>query len=362
MSFGAALKQARETQGLTTQDVALRTKIRGDYLKALEEGNTSLLPERTFARSYLQRYARELSLDPAPLLAEFDRSVPADASQTLRGPAFKGATGAATTTGGSASSRGARTGNPAMLTAAVTALIVLGAGGYYAYSAFLKPSPASAAPAVPVAAEPTPAPVVTVRLSVSSVPSGAQVYLDNRDLGVTPVKSFPVDARTNAQLRVEFTGRAPLKQTVDLSRSRNLRAQLNPASSTLTDLVAKRAADQAAAAQAAAKPAARPAAGTTNGTTPAGTDPTTQPAAAAKPATTPAAQAVNVTFTGAAWTRVTDGSGRVLFEGTPPAGSVKGFPKGVTIRTGNAGVVKVSVNGAAAASLGQAGQVVTRQF
>ncbi|MCD0165476.1 RodZ family helix-turn-helix domain-containing protein, partial [Deinococcus sp. 12RED42] len=91
MSFGAALKQARESQGLTTQDVALRTKIRGDYLRALEDGNTSLLPERTFARSYLQRYARELSLDPAPLLADFDRSVPASAemTQSLRGPAAR---------------------------------------------------------------------------------------------------------------------------------------------------------------------------------------------------------------------------------------------------------------------------------
>ncbi|WP_230289425.1 RodZ family helix-turn-helix domain-containing protein [Deinococcus sp. 14RED07] len=69
MSFGAALKQARESQGLTTQDVALRTKIRGDYLRALEDGNTSLLPERTFARSYLQRYARELSPASAPQAA-----------------------------------------------------------------------------------------------------------------------------------------------------------------------------------------------------------------------------------------------------------------------------------------------------
>ncbi|WP_291430513.1 helix-turn-helix domain-containing protein [Deinococcus sp.] len=355
MSFGTDLKQAREIQGLTTQDVALRTKIRGDYLKALEDGNTSLLPERTFARSYLQRYARELNLDPAPLLAEFDRSVPADASQTLRGPAVKGAPGpgSAATAGGSGSTRRG-TGNPAILTAAVTALIVFGAGGYYAYSSFLKPAPTSVTPAVPVA-EPTPAPVVTVRLSVSSVPSGAQVYLDNRDLGVTPVKSFPVNARTNALLRVEFTGRAPLKQTVDLSRSRNLRAQLNPASSTLTDLAAKQAADQAAA-RAAAKAAASPATDATKQPT------TTPPAAAAKPAASPPAQAVNVTFTGAAWTRVTDRSGRVLFEGTPPAGSVKGFPAGVTIRTGNAGVVNVSVNGAAATSLGQPGQVVTRQF
>lgn len=345
MSFGAALKQARETQGLTTQDVALRTKIRGDYLRALEDGNTNLLPERTFARSYLQRYARELSLDPAPLLADFDRSVPASAemTQSLRGPA--------TRPGPRAPGRSL---SPALLAGLATGVIILGAGGYYALSA-LRPAPATAAVTPAVTPEPTPAPVTTVRLSVSSVPAGARVYLDNRDLGVTPVRSFPVDARRNAQLRVEAPGRAPLKETVDLSRSRNLRAQLRPTgqNSALVDLNAARA----------ARPAPTPATGTVTpggSTTPAAT-PVTPAAATPTPATTPA-QAVNVTFSGASWTRVTDAAGRVLYQGTPPAGTVKGFPKGVTIRTGNAGAVRVAVNGAAPAPLGQAGQVVTRTF
>lgn len=351
MSFGAALKQARESQGLTTQDVALRTKIRGDYLRALEDGNTSLLPERTFARSYLQRYARELSLDPAPLLADFDRSVPASAemTQSLRGPAAR--------PGPRAPGRGL---SPALLAGVATGVIILAAGGYYALSA-LRPAPAPAVVTPAVTPEPTPAPVATVRLSVSSVPAGARVYLDNRDLGVTPVRSFPVDARRNAQLRVEAAGRAPLKETVDLSRSRNLRAQLRPTgqNSALVDLNAARA----------ARPAPTPATGTVTpggSTTPTTTTPTTTtpaapPAVAPTPAATPA-QAVNVTFSGASWTRVTDAAGRVLYQGTPPAGTVKGFPKGVTIRTGNAGAVKVAVNGAAPAPLGQAGQVVTRTF
>ncbi|GAA5440540.1 RodZ domain-containing protein [Deinococcus caeni] len=352
MSFGAALKQARESQGLSTQDVALRTKIRGDYLRALEDGNTSLLPERTFARSYLQRYARELSLDPAPLLADFDRSVPASAemTQSLRGPAARP---------GRKAGAGGRSLNPALLAGVATGVIILGAGGYYALGA-LKPAPAPAAVTPAVTPEPTPAPVTTVRLSVSSVPTGARVYLDNRDLGVTPVRSFPVDARHNAQLRVEAPGRAPLKETVDLSRSRNLRAQLRPTgqNSALVDLNAARAARAAAAAAAAAAPT------TPAATTPAPTAPTPTTPATTPPATTPpaAAQAVNVTFSGASWTRVTDAAGRVLYQGTPPAGTVKGFPQGVTIRTGNAGAVRVGVNGAAPAPLGQVGQVVTRTF
>ena len=83
-SFGAALRQAREGLGLSTQDVALRTKIRGDYLRALEDGNLAALPERTFARSYLTRYARELGLDPQPLLSDFDRALPAPAGSSAR--------------------------------------------------------------------------------------------------------------------------------------------------------------------------------------------------------------------------------------------------------------------------------------
>lgn len=340
MGFGTALKQAREGLGLTTQDLSLRTKIRGDYLRALEDGNTALLPERTFARSYLQRYARELGLDPAPLLLEFDRSVPAapEIAQSLRGTAAPG--------------RRRRPLGAAGLAAALTGLIVLGAGGYYAYATFARPAAVAAAPATP-AREPAPVPAArTVRLTVSSVPAGARVYLDNRDLGATPVQSFPVEARDQAVLRVELAGRQPLRQTVALQSGRNLRALLAPAGDTAarTSLV-----DLAARTVAAVPPAtpAAPADGAPASPAPA---PTTPPAA---PAPT---SAVSVTFSGASWTRVTDASGRVLYQGTPPSGAVKGFPAGVTIRAGNAGAVRVAVAGGAAQPLGQSGQVVTRTY
>lgn len=343
MSFGTALKQAREAQGLTTQDLALRTKIRGDYLRALEDENPNLLPERTFARSYLQRYARELGLDPGPLLGEFDRSIPPapEIAQSLRGnvnrnlPARSGSQGV----------------SPGAAAGMATGLILLGAGAYWAYNNYFnKPArtvtpPPASAPAQPTNATSTPAttpaqpaPTSTVRLTVSTVPDGARVFLDNRDLGKAPVRSFPVDARTQAELRVEMAGRQPFKQTIALSQGRNLRVTLpaqGQGQSTLSDL------NNPAAAPVASKPVAPP--------------PAPKPAAAKT-------NAVSVTFTGESWTRIMDASGRVLYQGTPPVGSKKGFPTGVIIRAGNAGAVNVSVNGAPGKPMGQNGQVITSRF
>src|SRR3712207_5900393 len=86
-TIGEQLRAAREATGLDVREFATRTKIRIDYLTALEEGNMSALPERLFTRSYLQRYAHELGLDENALLAEFDRVVPQrpEIAQALRG-------------------------------------------------------------------------------------------------------------------------------------------------------------------------------------------------------------------------------------------------------------------------------------
>lgn len=343
MSFGAALRQAREAQGLSTQDVALRTKIRGDYLRALEDGNVAQLPERTFARSYLQRYARELQLDAAPLLADFDRILPPLPAQELRPRTPVPAQRAA-----------AARRRSGVLVALLSGLLLLGAAVYLVKrpdspaAAAPTPAPAQAQTPPPPAVPAAPAEAHTVNLSVDSVPEGARVYLDNRDLGRTPLHSFPVDARSEAELRVEFGGRAPLRQTIHLTRGLNLRARLLPAGmgpSTLSDL--------------AVRPKPRPA---TPAQPPAGTAPSS-PAGAKVPGgpAVPAAP-VSLTFTAAAWTRVTDASGRVLYEGTPPVGTRKGFPDGIVVRTGNAGAVLVSVKGGAARALGQAGQVTSQRF
>ncbi|GGM04445.1 helix-turn-helix domain-containing protein [Deinococcus aerophilus] len=244
MSFGEILRHTREAQGLTLREVALSTNIRRDYLQALEDEQTELLPERTYARAYLQRYARELNLDPSPLLGAFDRAHLSGTDAALGAadqwpmtlPEDPSATAPSPWDGG----RG-------VIVAVLVALLVLVGGLLYRSRA---PASVTLTPSVPTApVQPDPAPSVApadpadspqgaVRLSVRSVPGGARVYLDNRNLGPSPVLAFPVDARSQAELRVEAAGYVPLRQTIALNRSRNLRADLAPSggSSRLTDL------------------------------------------------------------------------------------------------------------------------------
>ena len=62
-SLGPFLKQARETQGLTLEQVASVTRIQRKYLQALEEEQFSNLPEPVFTKGFVRTYARSLGID-----------------------------------------------------------------------------------------------------------------------------------------------------------------------------------------------------------------------------------------------------------------------------------------------------------
>ena len=62
-SVGEFFRQVRETKGLTVDEVASKTRIRTDFVKALEEGNFAKLPDQVFARGFVRSYARSLGLD-----------------------------------------------------------------------------------------------------------------------------------------------------------------------------------------------------------------------------------------------------------------------------------------------------------
>lgn len=319
VTFGETLRRARTTRGLTLAQVAAQTHIRADYLQALEQQEVTALPERPFARSFLTQYAQELGLDPAPLLADLDQLLPTPARTATLTPQPQG----------TRSPGPARSSLGAVLPWLLGGLVLLGGAGYLT----LRNQQTPAGVAAPTSTAPVQSVPTSVNLTVNSVPAGARVLLDNRDLGRTPVQSFPVEARQGAVLRVESAGRLSFKGPLDLRTGRNLRVRLMPAGlgpSVVTDVATGQVQESL---------------------------PVPQPSAPPVPV-----KGVSLTFVGPSWVRVTAPSGESLFEGILPAGTTRTYDRGVTIRAGNAAAVRISVDGSDPQLLGTEGQVVTRTF
>ncbi len=73
-SVGEFFKQVRETKGLTIDEVSSKTRIRTDYLRAVEEGNFAMLPDQVFAKGFVRTYARSLGLDEDDAMHRFNQS------------------------------------------------------------------------------------------------------------------------------------------------------------------------------------------------------------------------------------------------------------------------------------------------
>lgn len=73
-SVGEFFRHVRETKGLTIDEVASKTRIRADFLKALEEGNFAKLPDQVFAKGFVRTYARSLGLDEEDAMHRFVQS------------------------------------------------------------------------------------------------------------------------------------------------------------------------------------------------------------------------------------------------------------------------------------------------
>ena len=69
--IGATLREARMRERIDITEVEADTKIRGKYLRALENEEWDLLPGPTFVKSFLRTYADYLGLDGRMLVEEF---------------------------------------------------------------------------------------------------------------------------------------------------------------------------------------------------------------------------------------------------------------------------------------------------
>lgn len=66
---GQALRQAREAQGISLDDAAVRLRLMHRQIEAMEADDFPSLGQPVFARGFVRNYARLLGLDPEPLLA-----------------------------------------------------------------------------------------------------------------------------------------------------------------------------------------------------------------------------------------------------------------------------------------------------
>lgn len=71
--LGKQLKAVRRTAGLSLDSVSQATKIRKQFIKALEDGNYDELPADVYARGFMENYAKFLGFPTDELLLQYKR-------------------------------------------------------------------------------------------------------------------------------------------------------------------------------------------------------------------------------------------------------------------------------------------------
>lgn len=87
---GETLRVARQLAGLSQEDIAGKLKLSPRQIAAIETGDWSALPERTFTRGFMRNYARLVGVDPDSLGIDQAPSQPNAATQLKPTPAAIG--------------------------------------------------------------------------------------------------------------------------------------------------------------------------------------------------------------------------------------------------------------------------------
>jgi cytoskeleton protein RodZ len=82
-TVGQIFKKNRLEKKISLKRVAAATKIRQEYLEALEEDAWEKLPSLTSAKGFLRNYAKFLGLSPLVMLAIFRRDSARDRNQKI---------------------------------------------------------------------------------------------------------------------------------------------------------------------------------------------------------------------------------------------------------------------------------------
>jgi cytoskeleton protein RodZ len=99
---GQILKEERERRQISLSEIAIATKVNVKFLQAIEDGNLSILPQKTFLRGFVRAYARHLGIDVEGVLEAFQEEMGSTNPSPPEGAAPGEAPKAKATTAGSA--------------------------------------------------------------------------------------------------------------------------------------------------------------------------------------------------------------------------------------------------------------------
>lgn len=144
--IGDALRETREAQGRTIEDVARAIRARTEQMHALEEERFDTFSGDVYAKGFLRSYAIELGMDPEPLLdvyrAEVSNPVDIPASTLVTGTVPQGPR---------------RTTPPGWLTWLLIGVVIVAGLGFLGMIS-TRFSPETADPDEPIGTPPAPAP------------------------------------------------------------------------------------------------------------------------------------------------------------------------------------------------------------
>jgi len=70
--FGEELKSARESRGISLQEISKETKINQKFIEEIENGNFNLLPQ-TYIRAFIRAYAKYIGLNPNDTIKRYEQ-------------------------------------------------------------------------------------------------------------------------------------------------------------------------------------------------------------------------------------------------------------------------------------------------
>jgi len=303
-SAGDVLRQHREALGLDLDDVAAALRIKPDYLAALEAGRPDLLPGPTYAIGFVRAYSDHLGLDGSEILRRFKaESAGLDAKPDLTFPMPLG--------------ERSIPGRAMLLVALI--LVLCGYGTWYYLSTAERSRPERVAELPIGLLSPPPA----QHVSEAAVPPSADAAGETQ----------PIDSAG-----------APLKTSAAIG------SELRPT----------------AAGPAVTPPEQTPAASTPGLTLPpapppvlVGLAPTPQSEGPHPYAVAAGTARIVIRATAESWIKIRDANQTVLREGFLKAGESYDVPDrpGVSMRTGNAGGLEISVDGKPAPPIGPSGAI-----